>query len=477
LFLAAFSACSDSRVYLEAPEASYSNVAAADNPVYIRYFFDRTMSMRGFVNVADSAYIRIIPRIWEVGDSLWSATNNTYYVYGDIQIGTLGRHVIASRERGLRVPALYGGAPICNRVRPGNNRPFYSVNNYIHDTIDPNVKSLHVVISNFHETDSPAVFFRFFRDTFAKNLSAALFAVESEFNGVKYDIYDNKRPFPGPGTTTTTGEIISTFFILVIGSRQEVLLYSERLFSEFTGMGISFNHTAFLLGPAERVSPEPTESLTVQDIRRFESEDARFSMVNLRRPLPDNRQLGIFQWEGGRRVPADVEAYQMLTRVGARYAAGLTDRAFDEGFRHNVALQVRYHEGEGGRVGPGEVTGFRDYRAANEHFSFQAMTNPDVAEGESFFRRLYLIGETRNLSAFATGYYEIRYFVQAEAVVPDWVRRKSADSISEFEEMFRGGERLGVLGLYRVYSDIIGAYNRSANRLAWSGELYLVRRR
>lgn len=485
-FVLVFAACGrPARVFLETAEpanpAELTIPGEDTRPLQIRYFFDRTFSMRGFATVPDSAYIRTIPMIWGVGDSLWPAADSFYYVYGTVQIGRLGRATLAHGARGLRWSGFYGDGPYRGTwVRAGiPRRPFFALNNYIHDSIDPDARSLYVVVTDLYEADDPLVFSRFFQAAFDKGLSGAMFAVESEFNGVVWDVlgYDMQGrplPFPGPGLTQTpTGLTRSTFFILIIGSGLEVAQYSERLFSDLVGGGIMFNHTVFLVdGSAERVvSPETGEFRMIQNHRLFESDSAKFYMVNLRQL--DNRQLGLFTWDGTSPVPAGVEAYQVMGGVGSRYSAVLTDMALG-GFNFNVATQIRFHAGETGVVSPGTISDFG--AAAGDHFTFRAIPYP-VGAGDRFFRRLHLIGETRNHGAFASGFYRVSYHVQAEAIIPAWVMEKNAETIGEFEEAYERGDRLRVLGLRRVYNDIVVAYNRNSNRPAWFGELYLVRRR
>lgn len=475
-------ACSrQTRVFLEPSPQNVAN--GLRGPVQIRYFFDRTMSMRGFTTITDSAYTRTIPLLWGAGDSLWPTADSFYYVYGTIQVGRIERAYLEDSQ-GLLVPEFYFDGPRRGvQVRPSHGRPFYTLHGYIHDIIDPTARGLYVVVTYFNEAHNPAVFSRFFQVAFDRGLSGALFAVRSEFDGIVWNVYNN-RSFPEAGTT---GRTMSTFFILVIGSRLEVEQYSERLFSDFVGAGISFNHTVFLVGPEERVAfPDIGRFIDAPNIRLFESEletNPFSTMVNLR-PL-DNRQLGLFRWvDSARYEAAGVEAYQIMRGIGSRYSALLTRRAFDTGsFDYNVTTEVWFHDGERRNPSHGVTSEFSEFRAAGNHFDFRVVPNPVDSVTGGFFRQLYLIGETRNHDTLESGFYRVAYRVQANAVIPAWVMEKNAETIGEFgamhERMDQHGERvgLGVLGLRRVHNDIIVAYNRNNERLAWSGELYFVRRR
>jgi hypothetical protein len=479
-----FTGCSKlGRVYLEAPEPSsgIETNAFTDAVVQIRYFFDKTASMQGFANVQNSAYIQTIPLLWETGENLWPITEPSYYVYGDLQIGRISKNLIDSRETGLLASSFYTIRNLDrlfgDRVVASDNKPFSAVNDYIHNNIDTDSRCLYVIVTDFYETNSSSVFYRFFRDAFDKNMSSALFAVESEFNGVLYDIYSDKStPYPQSGRT---GNISSTFFVLIIGSSTEVLRYSEKLYSDLTEKKITFYDTVFLISEAERASPKPASFIMAQNTRRFESDELRSSMVNMRQPQINNSQLSLYHWEEIVAVPADVEAYQILTNIGSRYSAQLTDKAIinDNSFTYPVTLQVGYHAGEKTKVEPGTISRFANHRNSDNFFVFQVVPISIETGIGRLFQRLDLVGEIRNPKNLASGYYKISYSVQAEAVVPDWVRGKNAENYEEFEASHVLGALIKVHGFRKVYNDIIDAYNAHKFRPAWSGELYLVRRK
>jgi len=465
----------------------------------VNYFFDRTFSMRGFSEVLDSAYIRTIPLLWGVGDSLWPAAESVYYVYGTVQIGRTSRAELASRQDGLRVPHFYGDGP--NRgnfvMQAIPRRPFYALYHYIHSTIHPYPDTIHpssfgarnlsIIVTDLYEADDPAVFSRFFQTAFAKNLSGAFFAVESEFDGVVWDVRGytpQGAPIPFPDVGQTTGRTMSTFFILVIGNSNAVEQYSKRLHSDLTVSEIAFNHAVFIHrsdAASQRVLfPETGGFLTIPNIARFESEDAMFSMVNLR-PL-NNRQLGIFRWGESDLVPAGVEAYQIMGRIGSRYSALLTVAALaGSAFAYEADMQVYFHPGERRNLSPGEVSEFTPFAAQGNHFELRVEHDPAAVQDGGFFQGLHIIIETKNLDTLPAGFYKVRYEVNSHALMPDWVIEKNAETISAFEAMHErvdiAGMRigLGVFGLRSVYEGIRNAYNNLQNR-PWQGEVYLVRR-
>jgi len=458
-----------------------------DTPIQIHYFFDRTESMKGFTQKEDSAYRRTIPLVWEAGErlNLTPPPKDFYYVYGDTQIGSLQRQIIQNRGTGLHAESFYGivsenDPRLGQRVYYNQGKPFNSVYEFIHSSIDPDSRSLYVVVSDFYETDNPNIFARFFGEAFRKNLSGAIFAIESDFNGVLYDVYGyetnrfgdiQKRGFPSNGSVT------STFFVLLIGSQSEVFRYSERLFYDLQGRNINFFNTIFLIGPSERVSPIPSRIIRATNRREFNKEENLFSMVNLRR---DNTSLGLYQWDGTNRVPANVEAYQIVTRVGSRYATQLTDRAFldSNNFEYPVIANIEYHTGEKtSKVDPGFVSQFRDYPNSREHFELRTFIKSVETENKALTHPLYLVAETNNNNIIASGYYRITYNIQAKALTPEWVKTKNAEEIADVELSRDQDRKLKIYRLKNLYEQISEAYNNTKSRAGWSGEFYLVRRR
>jgi len=365
-------------VFLPTAESSIDDTptpAPLEGPVQIRYFFDRTQSMMGFVDVSNSAYIRAMPDIWGAGDDFGSAVADAsvFYSYGDLGIHRVGRAAVVNQGTGVRSSVFYRGISAgAQQVRQGiYRRPFYVLDGHIRESIDPGTRSLYVVVTDLYEGHDQYRFYRFFETAFERNMSGAFFAVESEFDGVVWDaIWEggNRLPFPATGTTGMTR---SAFFILIIGSHLEVAQYSENLSSRLGRRGIMFNHTVFLLGPEQRGAfPETAVSRITPNINRFESYAARFYMLNLQQS--GTWGLGLRQWSGATLVAADVEAYQIMHGIGSLYSALLTIDTFDTGnFEYDVVLEVWFHPGESWTPSHGVTPEFSEFRAYRNHFAFR----------------------------------------------------------------------------------------------------------
>ena len=465
------------KCYLEKevlPKPSVTEVID-DDSVQIHYFFDKTASMMGFARKSDSAYTYAIPVLYEAGENLWPITEQSYYVYGDSQIGKIKKDKIHPRETGLRSSSFYRLRDIDDlfgtRIKYSDGKPFSAVHDYIKSTIDADSKCLYVVVTDFYETDSNNVFYRFFRDAFAANLSGAIFAVESEFNGDVYDIYPDKRK-----AFTTKGQKISTFFILIIGSSSEVIKYSEKLYSDFISNKIIFDNTVFIIGSNERVSPVTFGSVTTDNPRKFNTEKTKLSLVNLRR-YSDNRKLGIYQWDNhNNSAAANADAYQMFAKIGIRYAGKLTDKAIlsNGNFDYPVIPKIEYTAGSNSGKESETPTKFKEDKKNYDFFNFRTEV---MSKKTRISHPLFMIIDTRNYKSIKSGYYKITYSVQANAVLPDWVKNKDAVNIDEYTEAHNNNERMKVLGLGKVYNDIAEAYNKTKTRAAWSGELFLIKRK
>ncbi|MDR0452958.1 MAG: hypothetical protein LBH15_07945, partial [Treponema sp.] len=103
LLLLAFGSCSRksstgggsarSGFYIEEPSRETLPVNTTTPRIY--YFFDRTLSMQGFVAEDYTAYSTVIPQLWNVAEStkLWSqsAAGASFYEFGEGDIRKLSR--------------------------------------------------------------------------------------------------------------------------------------------------------------------------------------------------------------------------------------------------------------------------------------------------------------------------------------------------------------------------------------------------
>lgn len=479
IILVMYVGCSKTKLYLEAAESPTSHeVADQPNiaPTQVHYFYDRTESMKGFAYNSESAYLNTIRLIRTTGELFWSPieTDHTYYVYGDTQIGRIDGALVENREEGLSAADFYGLNPPASfgnvlgiRVRYrgeeqlyGSGQPLLSVNTYVNEMINSHSDTLYVVVADFFKRDNKVQMPNFFRQAFERGLSGAFFAVESEFNGIMYDIIGNDTPFPEEGTT---GDIRSTFFILITGNRSHVTEYSKELFTKLNEKEIKFNSSVFLTGSKERIFPVP-EGLSV---------------VNLERVLQDNEKIRLLQWDGDVSVLADVETYNIniLGKFGTQYSASISDSIiYDDGnFLFPVTPQVWHSSGEDGRVKSGTISQFEDI-TANNPFIFQTKIQPSETNNQ-FYKSLFFDGKTNAFNTFAPGFYKISYRIETQAKVPDWVSEKDATEVQEFVDSLDDevvGELIKVLNFQEIYKGIVEAYNRVEFRPAWSGEFYLI---
>ena len=451
-----FTACAPPRVYLptERPkslaDSGKSPVDPDDSPVEIHFFFSRTFSMRGFLKErSKTSYQHTMPMITGAAERNWSIHNHqyNYYDYGDDNIRSRTDENIR-RDPGVHSLDFYyryGGEPAPHIPE---HQPFASVNRRIHnELIKDQSKKLFVVVNNFYETNGPVLFSRFFEQAFEQGMSGAIFAVESEFNGMIYNVLDPeggwRRPF------STKGEVISTFFIFIIGSTAEVESYCKSLYNQLIeAESITFKHTVFLLnhtGFLDRISRPRTDMRAVT-----------------------GKMAGIFQWDGTKEMPAaGVEAYQLLRQMkqtGPLYSILFKyENIFynNASFEFGGGLTTGYSAGERGSVTPGFESQFRGEGGG----SFELKVQPDDQSG-----RLRVTVDTKDHSNLSPGFYRLTYNIWAKFKIPDWVVNKNTLDVPSLNE-----GTLKVVKLRDVYESILAAYNKYASLPEQTGTLYLVK--
>jgi hypothetical protein len=444
--------------------------------IELHYFFDKTESMKGFTwEGDDSEYVNALDSIWKSGENIWPDVEAVFYEYGELNISKLPK---ANIQREVGFPEFYGQINSVNRaiVRTSSQQPFGAVSDYI-KSLDTNKKCLYVVVTDLYEQNrANNIFTLFFRSAFESGMSGAFFAVDSSFRGNLWNISINSDVSLG-----VNGR--STFFILVAGSGKEVAQYSERLVNEFNNKNLDFEDIVFMVQADEK--PElwvPDVTRMAQNERRFNSDENKYALVNLRAPK-SNKELRLYEWiedsavRGGyRSAPAVVESYRLMTNIGSRYFAGLPVANVNlDDFEYSVNLSVEYFGGSNSRVIPGELSKFGP--AQSSLFSAMILSEADISKGTAYNDTnypLYFLLEIKN-KPLDTGYYRIGYSIVPEAKIPVWVAERSVPSLAELKDSIQPGKLIKVLNLKTVYEDIVSIYNGIKTREIYSGSFYIVK--
>ncbi|MCL2138400.1 MAG: hypothetical protein FWH41_02590 [Treponema sp.] len=492
------SGCSENRCYLEQPEASVNAPSAGNSenlPVDIHFFFDRTESMKGFTQFENnnkysenthSHYKETMPIIVNAVQNIKNG-NSKYYQYGDTQITEMDRNKVLSTNSGnpgVRMGAFYGikngidREPFVPGSRELNGRPFSKVNRFIYTELtegDDDGKKLFIIVTDFYETDSPDIFKDFFQSAFNKGFSGAIFAIDSEFAGVVYDVLENKKGFP------VAGNVKNAFFVLIAGNNEELLQYCEKLINDLHEMQIVFNNSIFMAGRDTTVSAMPDEAERAGSKRDYEEYD---SNTPLNFDLLETGSAGLYYLtandEGdAEAVPADLPAYRINPGYRMRFIAALAEipQYLADNYNYNCAWEIEYFEGDNSHAADAGISEFTGIKRKNY---FDAVVS--IGSATRNMQSLCLIIETaanENTNAvkeMENGFYRFSFNVQANAHSrPKWVDEKSANNLSDFEESSNNG-RLKILNFRKVYSDIAEVYNNSKTAPSFSGNLFFIKR-
>ena len=443
----------------------------SDEPVFIHYFLDRTNSMGGFTGRGEeSEYVQVLDFIWRTGDYLWGHTGleSNFYEYWVSQIVSVNRSVWQQEAKRQN----YYGTWNWNRsslvpyvLARG---PFGSVSDLIEGWNNTNssrleYKCLYVVVTDMHEQNrDDDVFSTFFRRAYGHGQSGALFAINSKFRGPAYraDAFGEDVRIGG---SNIDGE--STFYIFVAGSTNEVEQYSRRLAHEFTVRRIAFEHVVFLqnnLNSAPSWIPE-TPEMVITD----------FALVNF---IPLNSGLtsfNIYQWEqnsnGDEAIQVDIESLNIL-RLGrhstAKYFAGLPVRVDPINFNYNIELSIRHYLNSNNTPADGHPSDFTSRTILETNIPEERRSGGD--------HPLYIEIEIDNAN-LAPGLYHVNYRIVQNANEPDWIAQKSVSSIDEQLELVQSQSRIKIIDFNIIYGNIVNAYNRYANNLVYSGNVYFIK--
>jgi hypothetical protein len=451
--------------YVEAPPEK-----AAAETALLHYFFDKTDSMRGFTEKGDeSHYVQTLPLLWQAANVAFTASSARFYEYGTRYTNEFKTpEAIAYVKNELLRPRFYGDSVITAGVRVKDNggQPFSAVADYIKTLNEP--ESAYIVVTDLYEQNRENPFFLFFREAFGRGLSGAFFAVESSFAGSVHSVsrVNVERSIP-----VRNG--IAVFFICIVGDSDVVYSYSAALAKEMENK-VSFNSAVFIAGGARELELYHSDPVMAGSTRRFDLKENAFRQVNIRPEIIRSSSS----------APVKAESYQLLTKTGSRWTAGLPLKNINPfSFKYKTEFSLS-HSG-GNKAGSEDPTQFKgeanstDVSAGIFHVS--EIDEDSLAAVNSGYPSaalpLYLVIETNN-HTMEKGWYKIGYTIIPEAIPePDWVSALNAKDINALEESAgENGGRVKVLDLADVYEKIAGAYNAVRSKNIYSDEIYLLKR-
>jgi hypothetical protein len=457
--------------YIEEPSHEDSPQDANTAVPRIYYFFDRTLSMLGFVAEDYTPYSTVIPQLWSVAEStrLWpqSAEASSFYEFGEGDVRILSRQFVRDN---IQRKTFYGQGPHAGQTVQSNNgrQVFDTVVKFI--AAQPAGDSLFVAVTDLYEQNREDNCFSFlFSDAFKRGLSGALIAVESRFNGTVENISVNSAPnIPVDG--------ISTFFIFVIGRRDVLKEYCEALLETVEFKQVKSEYVLFLIDNNSRPGGIPW----TPDIKNANSERT-FERIGYNNNVNLKDDISrLFTWNGSTSRQADslkVESFRLLGNVKSQYIGGISvDYADTKAFSFEPSYTVGYSKGE--RVEQGAFTAFETLNDNEKtKFTITVADGNDVSGMDTNRYPLAVAIGTKN-GSLDKGCYQIHYEISQKAIVPPWVMERSAGNLSELEESNLPNRLVKILRLESIYRYIAEAYNyRSEWRKIYAGSLYLEKTR
>jgi len=473
-----FSTVSCGRVgplYIEAPEEGHRAETAK-----LHFFFDRTESLEGFTAKGDaSQYVKTLPLLWQIGDNSFAASTARFFEFGENFTKEFADRPEATRLVKTEVlkKGFYGFNPpnrdldrIREPVKNNNNLPFTAVSDYIWKELEDNQYkrkpgNAYIIVTDFYEQDRENPFSRFFRDAFSRGLSGSLFAVESTFSGKI-----NSFSYVNPDDSIQVPDGISTFFIFIVGDSDIVYTYSAALDKELNDKKINFHNAVFMVDAQHQAKPHHGDPVMVPDARRYGKNENALRLVNLR-----PQEVSFINHAS----PDRIEAYQILTKIGSRWAAGLPLKNINpDNFKYKAEPSFFYFDGKRtkteGNNGASSFTGIANFTGASANLiPFSDIDKESIPENAGNFP-FYLLIQTKN-QEIKKGWYSIKYNILSEAVQrPVWVSELNAGDIPALKQSVSDG-RVKVLELTNVYEKIADAYNSQA-RIIYSDKIYLVKK-
>ena len=457
-------------LYIEAPVKKIGVENAR-----LHFFFDKTESMQGFTAKGDdSSYVQTLPLLWKVGNDAFDTSTARFFDYGESYTNEFkSMEAIRYVKNEVLKNGFYGyGSPLTGgvqeKVKDNGGQPFSAIADYIGALNGPG--SAYIVVTDFYEQNRESPFFLFFRDAFSHGLSGALFAVESAFSGRihSFSYVNNVERY------IQVRDGISTFFICIVGDSDIVYAYSAALAKELSDQKINFHDSVFLVKATQEAKPHHGDPIMAPDKRRYENKENALRLVNLRQ---HEVKFANKQTSSDR-----IEAYQILTETGSRWAAGLPLKNINtDNFNYRAESSLNYFDGkkvktEGNENPPSEFEGKANSTDASAKLMYISNIEKKSLPEDADSSPLYISIETKN-HEMKKGWYKIKYDIVAEAIKrPGWILDLNAENIGTLEQSARViGGRVKVLELANMYEKITDAYNRQA-RVIYSDSIYLVKK-
>jgi hypothetical protein len=514
-------ACSRGIVFLPDPSPK-SLEPEPEKPVNIHYFFKRNESMGGFVNQnKETSYMKSLHAIYQIGDEIARpkpGSNTFLYEYGAISIDSLpekppditkasyvrrmirNENPYRNKEENTRY-YKYGAQKERVKVEDSGGQPFEAVSKFILNKLykrdtDAGKNGLYIIISNLLEQGrNTPVFHSFYDQAFRKGLSGALFAINSEFSGPVFRF--------SLGKTDEQEEAIrsnfngsATFFIIIVGNRNEVSLYTRELSQNLKWNEVPHNKVVFLIDPEEThvrtigsktitsreryewiVDPEapavPTEK---RKYRKYNEKD-RYSLINLTESA--NRKLGLFRWQGDgvNKVEAGVRAYRLDTNLGSRYVAGLqADDLDNECYTYQGKLAVKYSTGIKPKPQTKNTAVFEEIKDLSGLFDYNTFYDVPGEVAKLMGDCPVFFSITTANRELKKGFYQVQYDITPEPVVmPYWIKDRHVGSEPKLLEEMDKEKIVKVENLMPIYQGIIDAYKGTRDREKYTVDFYLVK--
>jgi len=452
--------------YIEEP--SYGNASQdADTAIpNIYYFFDRTVSMQGFVAEKNTSYSAIIPQLWSVAEStkLWpkSAASASFFEFGN-DVRKITRQFVRDN---IQEKAFYGQGPRDAQIVQGiynsreeNSQVFETLSKYI--ATRPAENSLFITVTDLYEQNrEDNCFSVFFSDAFSRGLSGALIAVESRFKGTVENISKDS-------TQNIKVDGKSTFFIFILGPRDILKKYCDALFVEFPKG--EYNHVLFLINNDSRPANIPwTPGIRKASRPKMFEKIGYGSNINLKNDIP--RLFTLNGTDPKQADPSKVAAFRLIGDIKSQYIGGISvDYADTDAFKYEAPYNVGFSRGD--RVEQGAITVFEalnDNKKTN--ITIDVIDGNKVAGMDANRYPLAVAVGTKNAS-MDKGAYQIRYEIFQKAVIPSWVSKRSAATETELKESNRPDNPDNVIKILRlesIYRYIAEAYNYKPER----GKIY-----
>jgi hypothetical protein len=104
--------------YIEAPLEKVAGETAR-----LHFFFDKTFSMRGFVEKGDeSQYVKTLPLLWQAADTAFAASSTRFYEYGTQYTNEFrSPEAAAYVKREVLHRGFYGNSAITAGIRVKSN--------------------------------------------------------------------------------------------------------------------------------------------------------------------------------------------------------------------------------------------------------------------------------------------------------------------------------------------------------------------